>query len=79
MAGDGQDRAHALGWEFSVRPNRPKTFARNPTIPHKVPNVSFYDEGPGVGSIRLFGPKNVRVREERGAWVGLRSTRKRKG
>jgi hypothetical protein len=24
-----------LDGEFSVRPNRPKTFARNPTIPHK--------------------------------------------
>src|SRR5215216_6846326 len=33
MASDGQDRADALGW--GRRPNRPKTFARNPTIPHK--------------------------------------------
>jgi hypothetical protein len=36
-----------LDGEFSVRPNRPKTFARNPTIPQKVPNVSIYDNGPG--------------------------------
>jgi hypothetical protein len=36
-----------LDGEFSVRPNRPKTFARNPTIPQKVTNVSIYDKGPG--------------------------------
>jgi hypothetical protein len=36
-----------LDGEFSVRPNRPKTFARNPTIPQKVPNVSIYDKEPG--------------------------------
>jgi hypothetical protein len=34
-----------LDGEFSVRPNRPKTFARNPTIPQKVPDVSIYDKG----------------------------------
>jgi hypothetical protein len=36
-----------LDGEFSVRPNRPKTFARNPTTPQKVPNVSIYDKEPG--------------------------------
>jgi len=36
-----------LDGEFSVRPNRPKTFARNPTIPHKVTNASIYDKEPG--------------------------------
>ena len=45
MASEGQDRADALGW--GRRPNRPKTFARNPTIPQKVPNVSIYDKEPG--------------------------------
>jgi hypothetical protein len=34
-----------LDGEFSVRPNRPKTFARNPIIPQKVTNVSIDDEG----------------------------------
>jgi hypothetical protein len=34
-----------LDGEFSVRPNRPKTFARSHTIPQKVPNVSIYDKG----------------------------------
>ena len=29
------------------RPNRPKTFARSPTIPQEVPNVSIHDKGPG--------------------------------
>src|SRR5215212_5103028 len=33
MSSEGQDRADALGW--GRRPNRPKTFARNLTIPHK--------------------------------------------
>ena len=32
--------------EFSVRPNRPKTFARKPTIPQKVTTVSIYAKGP---------------------------------
>jgi hypothetical protein len=36
-----------LDGEFSVHPNRPKTFARNPTIPQKVPNVTIYDKEPG--------------------------------
>ena len=40
-----------LDGEFSVRPNRPKTFARNPTIPQKVPNVSIYDKEPGYNMI----------------------------
>jgi hypothetical protein len=30
-----------------LHPNRPKTFARNPTIPQKVTNVSIYDKPPG--------------------------------
>jgi hypothetical protein len=30
-----------LDGEFSVRPNRPKTFARYHTIPQKVTNVSI--------------------------------------
>jgi hypothetical protein len=29
------------------RPNRPKTFARNPTIPEELTDVSIYDKGPG--------------------------------
>src|SRR5215203_2882224 len=36
-----------LDGRFSVRPNRPKTFARNHTIPQKVTNVSIHDKGPG--------------------------------
>jgi hypothetical protein len=39
-----------LDGEFSVRPNRPKTFARtplNPTIPQKVTNVSICHKGGG--------------------------------
>src|SRR5215218_10859423 len=48
-----------LDGEFSVRPTRPKTFARNPTIPHKVTNVSIYDKGPAhaegyPGSVMLL-------------------------
>jgi hypothetical protein len=35
-----------LDGEFSVRPNRPKTIACNPTIPQKVTNVSIHDKGP---------------------------------
>ena len=31
--------------ELSARPNRPKTFARAPTVPQKVTNVSIYSEG----------------------------------
>jgi hypothetical protein len=30
-----------------LHPNRPKTFARNPTIPEEVTYVSIYDKGPG--------------------------------
>src|SRR5215208_3345390 len=44
MTREGQDRADALGW--GRRPNRPKTFARNHTIPQKVTDVSIYDKGP---------------------------------
>jgi hypothetical protein len=35
-----------LDGEFSVRPNRPKTFARNPTLPQEMTNVSIHDKGP---------------------------------
>ena len=35
-----------LDREFSVRPNRPKTIARSPTIPQKVTNVSIHAKGP---------------------------------
>jgi|SRR5215203_6711253 len=45
-ARDGQDRADALGWGEVVHPIRPKTFARNHTIPQKVTDVSIYDKGP---------------------------------
>src|SRR5215204_57895 len=45
MASEEQDGAHALGWGTQVQP-QPKTFARNPTIPQKVPNVSIYDKAP---------------------------------
>jgi len=31
--------------ELSARPNRPKTFARDPTVPQKVTDVSIYGEG----------------------------------
>ena len=37
-----------LDGEFSVRPNRPKTFAPNLTIPQKVTNVSIYDKRDGI-------------------------------
>ena len=42
-----------LDREFSVRPNRPKTIARNPTIPQKVTNVSIHDERsePYIGGV----------------------------
>src|SRR5215213_8329082 len=55
MASEGQDRADALGWGRRPNrpPNRPKTFARNPTIPQKVTNVSIYDKGPEP----LLGPR----------------------
>jgi hypothetical protein len=29
-----------------LHPNRPKTIARNPTIPKEVADVSIYDKGP---------------------------------
>jgi hypothetical protein len=51
-----------LDGEFSVRPNRPKTFARNLTIPQKVPNVSIYDKREGI-PIRIpawLAPKSGR-------------------
>ena len=45
-----------LGGEFSVRPNRPKTFAREPTIPQKVTNVSIYGKGPEPSSPQSSDP-----------------------
>jgi hypothetical protein len=45
MSSEGKDRADALGW--GRRPNRPKTFARKPTIPQKVTGVSIYAKEPG--------------------------------
>jgi hypothetical protein len=32
----------------ALHPNRPKTFARNPTIPEEVTDFSIYDKGPGL-------------------------------
>ena len=37
-----------LDGEFSVRPNRPKTFARNPTIPHKSAECFYLRQSAGV-------------------------------
>ena len=37
MAGGGQDRACALGWGEGFHPNRPKTVARN----HTIPQISY--------------------------------------
>src|SRR5215204_4593652 len=45
MASEGQDRADALGW--GRRPNRPKTFARNHTIPHKSYRCFYLRKRPG--------------------------------
>jgi hypothetical protein len=45
------------------RPNRPKTFARKPTIPQKVTNVSTYGKGPeprrgapALGNLACYSP-----------------------
>ncbi len=51
-----------LDGEFSVRPNRPKTFARNPTIPHKVTDVSIYGQGTGPLTHRRAGEVSVKSR-----------------
>jgi hypothetical protein len=45
-----------LDGEFSVRPNRPKTFARTPTIPQKVTNVSIYGKGPEPSRLESSDP-----------------------
>jgi len=45
-----------LDREFSVRPNRPKTIARNPTIPQKVTNVSIHDKGPEPSRLESSDP-----------------------
>ena len=59
MSSEGQDRADALGW--GRRPNRPKTFARNPTIPQKVTDVSIYDKGPKPRSKARIPARPIRV------------------
>src|SRR5215208_2906882 len=46
--------------EFSVRPNRPKTIACNPTIPQKVTNVSICDERPEPRTERLWSSDPMR-------------------
>ena len=45
--------------EFSVRPNRPKTFARKPTIPQEATDVSIYDKGPRL--LHVSGPVAPRL------------------
>ena len=45
-----------LDGEFSVRPNRPKTIARNPTIPQKVTTVSIYAKGSEPSRLRKLRP-----------------------
>ena len=55
-ASDRQDRAPALRWGEVVHPIRPKTFARNHTIPHKVTDVSIYDKGLEKSRLRKLRP-----------------------
>src|SRR5215204_4286914 len=50
-----------LDGEFSVRPNRPKTFARYQTIPQKVTNVSIYDKAPEPCSKASTPARSIRV------------------
>jgi len=49
-----------LDGEFSVRPNRPKTFARTPTIPQEVTDVSICDKG--SEPLRVRAPTHERSR-----------------
>ena len=42
---------HTLLDEGRAPPIRPKTIARNPTIPEKVTNVSIYHKGPGYNMV----------------------------
>jgi hypothetical protein len=62
MASDGQDRAPALGWGEVVHPIRPKTFARKPTIPQKVTDVSICSQGTGLLAQRHIGEASVKYR-----------------
>src|SRR5215207_11569971 len=56
MASEGQDRADTLGW--GRRPNRPKTFARNPTIPHKSTECFYLRQSAGVLRDVIQDPAN---------------------
>src|SRR5829696_4652192 len=52
-----------------LRPNRPKTFARNRTLPQEATDVSIYDKGPGLQDVsgpvapRLFKLLHPNFRE----------------
>ena|SRR5215218_9366996 len=55
-----------MGPESST-PIRPKTFARNHTIPQKVTDVSIYDKGPEKSRLRKLRPlDSARWRRARG-------------
>ena len=43
--GGGQDRAAARGWGVVFYPNRPKTSARDPTIPQKTQTLLTATKG----------------------------------
>ena len=55
--------------EFSVRPNRPKTIARNPTIPQKVTNVSIHDKGPELRPVGAKARLGRRGEAPTGRWT----------
>jgi hypothetical protein len=71
-ASDRQDRGPALRWGEVVHPirpkTRPKTFARNHTIPQKVTDVSICDKGPEPGSRELRPYDRNRCAEHRLAY-----------
>jgi len=48
-----------------LRPNRPKTFARNPTLPQEVAaDVSIYDKGPfPSGNFSFWSLERAHARE----------------
>src|SRR5215211_3357123 len=56
-----------LDGEFSVRPNRPETFARNHTIPQKVTYVSIYDKRPEPRRSPAYYPPQARQGSQRTA------------
>ena len=64
--------------ELSARPNRPKTFARDPTVPQKVTDVSIYSEGQkprGVKTSRALGSTTTLIalpRLRRTDWISHR-------